>query len=234
MMRKYFDDETGQAVAEFCLALLVLLPLVFWMFRLGAMMNLKHEALECARLATWEKVYGREKHAIKKMITNDLQNSARLIAPQKLESQSGVRAASSRDDFASFVDVPDGLQLNREGYYHGSVRVQGDLLLGVKFELNGKYTMLADPWNLTDRNGNRRIDDEDLAEAVDGIYFWMPGIGKTTSGAIRNFLDSFEGLQKSIRNLPLIGWLLRLSGHELDIDPRGQPRLDIVPQPSEN
>lgn len=234
MKRRYFADEAGQAVAEFCLALLVLLPLVFWMFRLGALMNLKHEALECARLAAWEKAYGRDEHAIEKMIKDDLQNSAMLIAPAQIKIKSGVSTASSRDDLVSLLDVPDGLKLNRDGYHLSEVRVQGKLLLGIDFELSDKSMLLADPWNLTDRNGNRRIDDEDLADAVDGIYFWMPGIGKTTSGAIRTFLDSFESLQNTIEGLPLVGWLLRLSGHELDIDPRGHPRLDHVPQPSEN
>lgn len=234
MKRKYFDDETGQAVAEFCMALLVLLPLVFWTFRLGALLHLKHETIANGRFATWEKAYGRDEHAIDKMIQNDLQNNAMLIAPAQIKVKSGVSAASSRDDLVALLDVPDGLKLNRDGYQLSEVRVRGKLLLGIDFELSDKSILLADPWNLTDRNNNRRIDDEDLADAVDGIYFWVPGIGKTTSGAIRAFWDSFEGLQRKIRNLPLVGWLLRLSGHELDIDPRGHPRLDVVPQPSGN
>ena len=233
-IRKIYQHEAGQAVAEFGLALLILLPLIFWMLRLGTLFNLKHKAIESARLAVWERAHGADEQAITELITRNIKSGALFTNPSNLEVGLSLTQKPSQHEIKSMADLPRGLGLGADNYYVSEVTVQGDLLLGVKFSANGKYAMLADPWNLTDRDRNRRIDDDDLKDAVKGIFLWFPGIGPATSGAIGTFLDTFEGFQEEIRSFPLVGTILRAAGVDLDIDPRGHPRLDAVPKPSQD
>jgi hypothetical protein len=234
MLKKIYQHQTGQAVAEFGIALLVLLTLIFWMLRLGTLLNLRHKAVESARLVVWEKAYGRDENGITQLVESTIRNGALFSPPSDFEINARISRESSRNDYQALLDVPDGLGLKHDNFYVGDIRVTGDLLFGTDFSLRERFVMLADPWNLNDRNGDRRVDDDDLAHAVNGIYFWIPGAGPLTSGAIGSFLNGFSSLQRSIRNLPLVGFLLRFAGIEIDIDPRGHPTLEAVPKPSGN
>lgn len=229
MLRKIYQHEAGQAVAEFGLALLILLPLVFWMLRLGTLLNLKHEALEFARLAVWEKAYGQNEKAIDELIRSEIKNAALFSNPASLQVSVIRRRESSRGEFRAMMNIPQRLDLTHDNYYISEVVISGDLLLGTKFSVNGKYAMLADSWNLTDRNHNRRVDDRDLQESLDGIYFWP-----VPSAVVKTVLRTSRQLQHTIRNLPLVGLLLQFIDVEIDIEPGGHPRLNAVPTPSGN
>lgn len=234
MLKKIYENQAGQAVVEFAIALMVLLPLTFWMLRLGTLLNVRHKAIESARMVVWERAYGRSEAATKQLVESTVKNGSLFSRPSDIKLTTAMHRESSRSDYRVMLDVPDGLGLKFDNYYVGDIRVNGNLPLGVNFSMRERFVMLADPWNLHDRNGNRKIDNDDLTRAVNGIFFWVPGVGSVTSGAINTFLNGAAKLQSTIRNLPIVGFLLRFAGVEIDIDPRGHPKLEAVPRPSED
>lgn len=232
MLNKIRQLEEGQAVAELGLALLILLPITFWMLRLGSLLNLKHQTIQFARLAVWEKAYGRDENSIRQMIQKNIKAEALFSDAATITVKTDLTTGSSGGDYKAMLDLADGMKLQRNGYYFAHIRVNGELPFGGDYSLDGKYAMLTDPWSLTDINKNRRIDDGDLQGRINRIYLWFPVVGRATSGPIKEFLDTFESWQRKIRNFPFVSWLLGLKN--LDIAPRGKAKLNIVPPPSDN
>lgn len=226
-MRNIAKHEEGQAVAEFSLALLVLLPLVLWMFRLGDLLNLSHKTIEAARLATWEKAYGRNEVSTRELALQTIESGALFAKSSHLQINVELKNESSRDDLAAMLDLPQTLRLGQENYFVSEIEVQGKLLLGIPFSLNRKSALLADPWNLTDQNGDARITDkEDLKKVLEPAHFWIPYAGSAVNSAIRTIVNATNsGIIKS-----LASW----AGQDIDIDPMGNPSLDQVPAPSGN
>lgn len=226
MVKKLYNHEAGQAVAEFGLALLILLPLTFWMLRLGSLLTLNHKVIESARLAVWEKAYGRDEKTIMPMVEADIKNSALFADADQLQ----ISTVWSKEavNSSAMLGMSERLGLKQDRYYVSQIKVKGDLLLGVNFSLTGRNAMLVDPWNLTDRDDDQQIDDDDLEEAVDKIFFWMPGIGGMITSKISAFLTTTSTLN-TIFSFPAF-----LLGGTCDIDPSGHPKLDAVPQPSGN
>lgn len=226
MIKKLFNHEAGQAVAEFGLALLILLPLTFWMLRLGSLLNLNHKITESARFAVWEKAYGRDEKTIMPMVEADIKNSVLFTDADQLQISTAWNKESVK--FSAMLGMPARLGLKQDRYYVSQIKVQGDLLLGVNFSLNGRNAMLVDPWNLTDRDNDQQVDDDDLEDAVDKLFFWMPGIGGIITSKINVFRTTTSTLN-TIFHFPAL-----LLGGRCDIDPSGHPKLDAVPQPSGN
>lgn len=225
-MKKLYGDSEGQAVAEFSLALLVLLPLVLWMFRFGDLLNLSHKAIEAARLTTWENAYGRSEVSTKELAFETVQSGALFSEPSNLRIKVEVKNESPQENLGAMLDFPKTLSLAQENYYTGEIEVKGKLLLGVPYTLNRKAALLADPWNLTDHDGDARLTDKDLKKVLEPTHFWIPYAGSTINSAIRSIVNAANnGIIKN-----LASW----AGQNIDIDPMGNPSLDQVPGPSGN
>jgi hypothetical protein len=234
--RKLLHHDAGQAAAEFGLALMVLLPLMLWMLRLGEVLNMKHRMLGAANLAVWERAYGRKETDIKKMVEADLKANILFSDRSRVKIETTLKVESSKRDFksVSWSGVPPTLLSNHtdacyDNYYLSRIQVNGTLPLGFKYSLAEKHAMLGDPWNLADQNGDRQITNYDLAETVNRIYFWFPGAGRVTTPVINTILNTGN----RILNNGVVRILLRLAGQEPGtIDPRGHPRLNQVPSAS--
>lgn len=235
MSRKLFHHDAGQAAAEFGLALMVLLPLVLWMLRLGELLNMKHHILGAANLAVWESIHGRKETDIKKMVESELKAGILFSDRSRVKIETTLKVESSKSDFAivSKSGVPPTLLSDHtdacyENYYLSRIKVNGTLPLGFKYSLTEKYAVLGDPWNLADQNGDGQIADDDLAETVNEIYFWLPGVGPVISKSIKKVLD----VSRDIQDNSFVRTLVRMAGQDLDIDPRGHPSLNQVPSAS--
>lgn len=229
MLRKLLNNNRGQAVAELGLALMILLPLIFWMLRLGDLLNMKHQMIEAARFAVWEKTHGRPDSEIKRMIETDIK-SGTLFYGSALQVNTALGVESSKNDFTVFsvADAPAALGLRYDNYFLSRIEARGKTPFGFDYTVTENYAMLGDSWNLTDRDGDQKVTDKDLQASVKGLYFWAPWIGNYSTAGLNTILDKLDDIQ----NNSIVKFLASWSGQQLDLDPRGHPRLDQVPPPS--
>ena len=120
MVRKLYYTESGQAAAEFCIALLILLPLIFWMLRLGDLLNTKHKTIETVRLASWDKAYGREETEIADLMSKTIEDGALFSSPASYQVTTSFSTETSESDFTWLSRVcvwPDWLDFSYDNYY---------------------------------------------------------------------------------------------------------------------
>lgn len=229
MVRKLYKENAGAAAAEFAFSLLILVPLLLWTIRLGELLNVHHTSLEAARTAAWERAYGGREADIKTLVENTVKKGAIFSNQSNINITTTFSRESSQDDYniVSFSGVPERLGLLYQNYHKVRVVIEGQLPMGIDYSLQKSHILLTDPWNLTDQNNDRRItSEEDLEPVVYKLYFYDPISGGVASDLVNwglDFFDSIEGF---------LGPILWLTGNELDIDPRGHPTLEHVPQPS--
>ncbi len=238
MFSKLIKNEAGQGAAEFALCMVfIFLPLIYGMASLAELINLKHGTFETSRLAVWEQAYGRPADQIQEMVETRMPETA-LFSPAAsvtVDFESSVE--STEDDFLvlGFSRVADRLGLSNETRYNSRVSVSGRVLAGFDYTVSSNYSMIGDPWQLTDQNDNGEIDDEDLEEVVNQLYFYFPiAIGEFNIGAIfTDILNEILDFIDLIFNNPITEFFQSLTGLSFDIDPRGHPQLDEVPEPAE-
>jgi hypothetical protein len=226
MLKRLIWESEGQAAAEFGLALLVLLPLVFWTLRFTDLMNERMEVIQAARYVVWERAYGRSESDIQAHAAGFLKEASIFSGGSHVSLQVRVNPPrSTRDDMWSLaLPVPEALGLQRNNYYTCSVTMRDQLFNGLNISSTARYGLIADPWHLTDRNRNGSIDNDDLEKAVYGIW------GYPVLDKLNGILDVSRKIQDS--------WIIQLLSHipgidfSLDIEPRGYPKLESVPMPS--
>lgn len=223
-----FSEDKGQAVAEFCIALLVLLPLVFWILRFTDFLNERTKGIEMSRYAVWEAAYGRESSDIRERVIEILKSSSFFTSRNSMTVEVNPKTESTRKDILSLSygfghTMPQDLDLKDQNYFTCSIHVKDNLIFGLPVSTTSRYGLISNPWHLTDRNQNGSLDDKDLELAVNGIYFWP-----VFNDQIRQVLD----LSQRIQSNWAVQWLVSITGQSLDIDPRGHPKLDSVPMPA--
>lgn len=227
-MHKLLRDTQGQAVAEFGLSLLILLPLLLWMLRLGEIMHVKQTAIESARFAAWERAYGRDPADINSLVKKKIAGATIFTRDGAMRAHVETRSGSSKSHMRTLAagigrSMPKALGLRFDNFYRTRVQVSGRLLRGVSYTLTENYALVSDPWHLIDQDNNHRIESSDLEETVNRIYFYP-----VFSARVKQVLD-FAG---RLQNHWIVRTLVRWSGQELDIDPRGHAKLDEVPKPA--
>ena len=153
---------------------------------------------------------------------------ASLFSPQSDVSVNvNINSKTTKNDFLSFRslpavgNMPNSLGLEQKNHYISRITLNDKLSLGINYSLTSQCGLISDPWHLTDRDNDGNIDNDDLAKAIKGIYFW-PG-----SPIINRLLDITSWLQNNWFIQLMVSW----SGQSLDIDPRGHPNLKQVPKP---
>lgn len=229
MIRRLYYTENGQAAAEFCIALLVLVPLIFWMLRLGDLLNAKHKTIETVRLASWEKAYGRKETEIADLMSTIIEEGALFSNPASYQINTSFSTESSKSDlnWLSYVcGWPDWLELSYDNYYQSQITIQGKLPFGLDFTLNENYALLGDPWNLSDQNNDGQIQNEDLETSVNRMYLWMPVVDPNGLEAVNRIINIAEDVINS-SPVRVLAWIF---GSDLDVRPKGHPNLREIPE----
>jgi hypothetical protein len=232
MLERMWRDRCGQAAAEFGLALLILLPLIYGMLRFGELLHEKHKTIECARFAAWEKAYGRRDADIDNRIRSIMREASLFSPHADVNVRIVPRHESTEDDLRTlslgfsgpFIGdkMPKELDLKSNNHYVYTVSVRDRLTLGMNITLRSHCSLIANPWHLTDRNGRNGVDNLDLEDAVYGIYMWP---------VFNNEIETILNLSRRFQDNGFVRTLVWLTGQSLDIDPRGHPDLGAVPRP---
>jgi hypothetical protein len=231
-MRSMMRDD-GQALAEFGVALLVLVPLLFWILRFADMLTEKHRVIEMSRFAVWEMANGGDASDVEARVQSTLAEASMFSTRSDVSIDVDIGIQSTRTGVVALAvgingedtedyPVSDGLDLNYNNLYTCRIALRHPFLLGLPTAVSDRSALVSDTWYLTDRTGNGEIKDEDLEKAVYGLYFW-PDL----SGAIATVLDVSHTIQDSWV-CDAIEFLMNI---DLDIEPWGHPKLENVPQP---
>lgn len=231
MIKNVIQENKGQAVAEFGLSLLILLPLIFWILNFAELLNVRHKITEMTRFSAWEKAYGRTDHDIEERVKNTLNHSS-LFSSSNNSVTIKRKIKSTQHDFYTLSlghnNSPIGrrmiysLGLNEDNHYIYTVECDEKLPFEHHVTLSGHYSIISDSWHLTDKSSNNKIDNKDLEYHVYRIFFWP-----LFNLEIKKFLDIFDKFQYN----RWVQELVNLVGQKLDINPRGHPTLDHVPSP---
>jgi len=227
MFKKLWAHEYGQAAAEFGLALIVLMPLLFWILRFAELVNEKHKSIEAARYIVWESGYGRSRSDIR-MRVNNMFSNASLFSPQGgLTVTPNAATRSTQGDFIffsnSFLNVPQALGLRFNNHQRANVIVTDELMFGIPVTIRSQAGLITNPWHLHDRNNNSRLDDGDLKDAVYDLHMYP------FTFLARRVFDVIGWLH----NNRLMQWIAWFFGQAPpDVEPRGHTRLDDVPEPN--
>ena len=241
-IRSVLKDD-GQALAEFGVALLVLVPLLFWILRFADLLTEKHRVIEMSRFAVWEMANGGEVSDVENRVRSALSEASLFSSGSDISVSVNLGIQSTEDDLQTLnrsypvVFIGSGnsmatdLRLNFNNRYTCGITVR-NRLIGLPVSVSGRCGLIGDSWHLIDAGwfgGNGKIDNDDLEFAVYGIWLWP-----LNDPTLRALLDVSHEIQES----EFMKWLSRwpfdmFSTFDLDIEPRGYPKLEFVPRPSQ-
>jgi hypothetical protein len=242
MRRRSATEEEGQALAEFGVALLVLVPLLFWILRFADLLTEKHRVIEMSRSAVWEMANGGEVSDVESRIRSTLSESSLFSSGSDISVDVNIGIQSTEDDLKTlsrsyplyFIGTGNPMAtdfgLNFNNRYTCGITVR-DRLFGLPVSVSGRCGLIGDSWHLIDAGwfgGNGKIDNDDLEFAVYGVWLWP-----LNSPTLRALLDVNHAIQESDFMKVLSRWPFDMySTFDLDIEPRGHPKLEFVPRPS--